>query len=258
MNDKSYLKLLEIIEGLYNPNCVEKLNDIDWSDMQIKATESIIAELFNFQNDTQRIGFLNSFFRRIFNNGKAYNFGLLKNKDIPRNWTKQEYEYIKNCKLVLNGLITDVSEACLDYDGIDFTKILESNLRTFPDERPDFVWYIRNVSAQETMMPTVKKDLSMSQIALKYIYENRLIDNDNARKIATNHGYTAKTSGNKLYQTYTEYIKQTNRTGDPGTKKKLENKIDLIESVIKLLLDELKQKPKDEVKILKTILEKQY
>ncbi|GET19872.1 hypothetical protein [Prolixibacter denitrificans] len=258
MSDKPYLRLIEILDGLYNPDYIEKENDIDWADLEIKATESIIEELFHFQNDEQRTGFLNFFFRRIFNQGKDYNLGLLKRQYIPDNWTKSEYEYIKNCKLVLNGLITDVSEACLQYDGIDFTEIMENNIKTSTEERPDFVWYVKTKSTPETDISTRKQSLSIPQIALKYYYEGELITRDNGPEIAKKYGFTSKTSGEKLYQNFTFYSKTSNRTGDPGTKIKMKNIIGLVKSVIELLPENKKTKPTDEVKILEKRLLKEY
>jgi len=80
---------------------------------------------------------------------------------------------------------------------------------------------------------------------------------ENANDIAAKHGYTAKTSGEGLFQDYTHFSDPTNRKGKPNPYSitKLKNKIELFESVLEHL--EVKQQLRaiDEIKILKGMLE---
>jgi hypothetical protein len=104
------------------------------------------------------------------------------------------------------------------------------------------------------------KKLGVPQIALIHIYEGIAITKENAGKIAAKYGYTAKTSGIGLYHDYLKYSFTSDRTAKPTaeTKKTLENKIKLFESVLNHLSNKAKQQAIDEINILKTILENEY
>ena len=102
------------------------------------------------------------------------------------------------------------------------------------------------------------KGLKMSQIALIHSYKEVSITRDNGDKISYSFGFTSKNSGEKLYQQFNKYCRAIDRKGDEGTKKKNENKIVLIESIIDLLPNNKQEKANDEIKILKNILESQY
>lgn len=102
--------------------------------------------------------------------------------------------------------------------------------------------------------------LKVNQIALIHVYEGVQITRENAGEIAAKHGYTAKNSGEGLFQDYTNYCSTANRKGKPTpcTPKKLKNKIELFESVVSHLSDNNKQRAIDEINILKTIFENEY
>jgi len=102
------------------------------------------------------------------------------------------------------------------------------------------------------------KELKMSQIALIHSYKEDRITRDNCDEIANAYGFSSKTSGQKLYQQFNKYCRATDRKGDGGTKRKNKYKIELIESIIYLLPNDKQEKVKDEIKILKNILENQY
>jgi len=102
------------------------------------------------------------------------------------------------------------------------------------------------------------KGLKMSQIALLYSYKEERITRGNCDEIANAYGFPSKTSGQKLYQQFNKYSRATDRKGDGGTKRKNKYKLELIESIIDLLPDDEQEKAKDEIKILKNILENQY
>lgn len=102
--------------------------------------------------------------------------------------------------------------------------------------------------------------LKVPQIALIHVYEGIQITRVNAGEIAAKHGYTAKTSGEGLYQDYLKYVNVNDRKAKTTaeTKKTLKNKIELFESVVNHLSPENKQRAIDEIKILKTIFENEY
>jgi len=102
--------------------------------------------------------------------------------------------------------------------------------------------------------------LKVKQIAIIHVYEGLQITRENAGEIAAKHGYTAKNSGEGLFQDYTYFCSTANRKGIPTeySSKKLKNKIELFESVVNHLSDNNKQRAIDEIKILKTLLENEY
>lgn len=105
---------------------------------------------------------------------------------------------------------------------------------------------------------TGNEQLSHSQIAIIYAYKNETITKHNCDEVAVKHGYTAKNSGEAIYQKFNRYYIATNRRGDEGSQRKNKNKIDRIESIIKLLPPALQDKAKDEVEILKNIQNTEY
>ncbi len=105
---------------------------------------------------------------------------------------------------------------------------------------------------QQGLLATPKQQgLTMKQIALIHIYEGNQITRKNGDEIVKAYGLT---SGEKLYSTYLEYVQSTDRTGDPGTPRKLKGKIKLIESVVQLLTSEdAVKRATAELEILKRI-----
>lgn len=102
-----------------------------------------------------------------------------------------------------------------------------------------------------------KPELTITQIALKYAYEELLITRVNGNEIARQYGYN---SGEKLFQKFIHFSSVANRKGKPFpcTPKKLTNKIKLIESIIESLPTDKQERAKDEVSILKKIYEAEY
>lgn len=102
----------------------------------------------------------------------------------------------------------------------------------------------------------IQKKLSLQQIALQYAWEQKLITRQNKDEIAAHYGYKA---GNKLYENYCKWSRRANRIADPdGSLKQLENKILLFNSVVQILLDNIKPGALEEIKILQGIVEKTY
>lgn len=102
-----------------------------------------------------------------------------------------------------------------------------------------------------------KPELTINQIALKYVYLGKQITRENGNEIAKKYGHN---SGEKLFQRFTYFSSSANRKGKPNlcTPKKLDNKIKLIESIIDLLPIDKQGRAKDEVSILKQIYEAEY
>lgn len=102
--------------------------------------------------------------------------------------------------------------------------------------------------------------LKVNQIALIHAYNGIPITRENAQAIAESFGYISKSSGEGLFQDFIFYGSAANRKGKPNpcTAKKLKNKIDLLESIIKHLTDNAIERAKDEIRILKTLYETDY
>lgn len=115
--------------------------------------------------------------------------------------------------------------------------------------------YFINTSSKETAAK--KSELKVKQIALIYIYNGEQITRDNASQIASKYGYTSKNSGEGLFQDYTEFCSTANRKGKPTpfSPKKLQNKIDLFESVVNYLSKDGKRRALDEIATLKSLVD---
>jgi hypothetical protein len=146
-------------------------------------------------------------------------------------------------------------------------RLHQSHLPKFKTDSKQKTYFFRLkrwIEVLEEMLPqqaeAKPKKLGVPIIALIHIYEGILITKENAGEIAAKHGYTAKTSGIGLYHDYLKYLFTSDRTAKPTaeTKKTLENKIELFESVLNHLSNKAKQQAIDEINILKTILETEY
>lgn len=115
-----------------------------------------------------------------------------------------------------------------------------------------------NISNKEILRETKEVDnekLSHPVIALIYIYENKIINNQNKQAIAEGYGWNSPTSGHNIYMAYLKYYPPKNRTGNEGTKKKNMTKINYIETAIGYLSERSKIQAFDELNTLKTITE---
>ncbi len=97
---------------------------------------------------------------------------------------------------------------------------------------------------------TQEEKLSVSQIALIYVYEGKSITRENGKEIANKYGYY---SVQNLFQKFTYYSSVANRKGRPTpyTPKKIKNKIELLQSVLPHLTKEAKKRATDEIQTLK-------
>jgi len=115
----------------------------------------------------------------------------------------------------------------------------------------------RDIKRSGQLEKRKKEGLSINQIALLHVYQGILITRENSNDVAKKYGHT---SGEKLYQKFIYYSSTTNRKGKPipCTPKKLQNKINLIESVIKILTEDKQNRAKDEVLILQSLFNSEY
>lgn len=94
--------------------------------------------------------------------------------------------------------------------------------------------------------------LSIKQIALKLAYEGTKVSKENANQIIREFGHN---SGQKLIIEFNKVYNSRNRITDPDeTKRILQNKINLFESVAEILSPQFRSKADDEIKILKSYL----
>lgn len=159
-----------------------------------------------------------------------------------------------------NEVFNEVVKWCVDWQN----EWLETFNPYSPTERKELskdlktpLWEQLNEGEPPQQTEKPKPELTINQIALKYVYSDFQITRENGNEIAKQYGHN---SGEKLFQRFTFYSSLANRKGKPHpcTPKKLKNKIELLESVIELLPVDKQSRAKDEVSILKNILEAEY
>jgi hypothetical protein len=130
----------------------------------------------------------------------------------------------------------------------------------YPTKRK--VEYIKGLISKGITLPHLqntkqKPELTINQIALKFVYTGSQITRKNGDEIAKKYGHT---SGEKLFQQYSFYLSAANRKGKPTlcTPTKLKNKIKLLHSILKLVTTDQQKQIRDEVGILKNIQEEDY
>ena len=98
-----------------------------------------------------------------------------------------------------------------------------------------------------------KLSLTLNQIALIYAYKNIAITRDNGNSIAKEYGHT---SGAGLFNRFTGFSSHNRRAKPfPFSRKKLENKITLFESITEHLTGQPLKLALDEINILKSLRE---
>ncbi len=158
----------------------------------------------------------------------------------------KDIEHLKECRQKLLYWLTELEP----YKGsptiqpiaskIRRIELLISEIKTFLEDNGDF-----------KLSKPKRNGLAVKQVVLIHIYEGIQITRQNGGEIAKAHGLT---SGEKLYKTYLEYAHATDRKGDPGTPRKLKEKIKLFESVVPLLKSEAAiKRATAELEILKRI-----
>lgn len=169
-----------------------------------------------------------------FHKGKIVDFVVEPGTDL--NFYKQ---YYKKIIAVINNL---------DVDGtIENLKLIPPLHPTIPNSEKDGVRHIKKESNK----------LTVKQIALIHVFKGKQITRTNADVIIAEYGYK---SGEGLFQDFNLFSSQTNRKGRPNpfSNKKLENKIQLFESIIEYLPYEAQERVKDEIRILRTYKNKDF
>jgi len=111
-------------------------------------------------------------------------------------------------------------------------------------------------AAKPALMKASQPKLSLSQIALKHVWEGSCISLETCSQIAREYGYS---SGNALYNRFCTYSSSAYRKASSDlSRKQLRNKINLFESVIDLLPESKKKNPLAELNHLLTKLEEDY
>lgn len=103
------------------------------------------------------------------------------------------------------------------------------------------------IKFEEKSLKSNTSKLSLNQIALIHIYQDKLISRENCHEIAQSYGFK---NGDKLIQSYNSLHSTNNRIGDSGSKKKLINRKKLIESIIGLLSKSYEDQLLDEIKTI--------
>jgi len=109
---------------------------------------------------------------------------------------------------------------------------------------------------QKEIIPKSKPTLRVKQIALIHVYKDSAITNENAKNIASKYGYNSKLSGKGLEDDYAFFRNTTNRKArtNPFTLKRMQNKIELFESILEYLSDSEKIKANNEINKLNDIM----
>lgn len=111
---------------------------------------------------------------------------------------------------------------------------------------------IEPITPEPSQTTNSKPKLSLSQIALIYVYNGEQITRHNGNEVAAKYGHK---SGDKLYQNYNRYNSKSNRMGS-GTEKEDNYKINLLQSVVALVNTDKKQQVLDEIETLNSNREK--
>ncbi len=189
-----------------------------------------VKKQFQDEND-------NYYLAHLTNLGKS----LQKNYPLGENYQDgyiEWYQTVNQDELDLVEQITEMHKFELQYFLVQLKELIETTkLNTKPKQTGT---------------------LKVNQIALIHAYENKHITRTNANAIAAKYGYENKNSGEGLYQDYLKYYKVVDRTGNTGTKRTMKSKIELFESITTHLTVNAESRAKDEIKILKTIFEKEY
>ncbi|WKL47627.1 hypothetical protein Q1W71_22060 [Flavobacterium pectinovorum] len=129
---------------------------------------------------------------------------------------------------------------------LEYSKIINESL-SVPE-----LSNVTKVSEKSEIQICKQSKLSIKQIALKLAYEGVKVSKENANEIIRKFGHN---SGQKLIIEFNKVYNSRNRITDPDeTKRILQNKINLFESVAEILSPQFRSKAEDEIKILKSYL----
>jgi hypothetical protein len=179
-------------------------------------------------------------------------------------------KYVILCYRAYRDFFYGLNTMCIDF-GIDIFEIQKKKeIQIFDRDMSSFQKFgltgrfthdksnhHQNIKRFDQLEKEKKETLSINQIALLHVYQEAQITRENCNQIANEYGHK---SGEKLYQRYTYYSSTANRKGKPisCTPKKLQNKINLIGSVIKILPKDKRGRAEDEVSILQNFFDSEY
>ena len=155
-------QFIKILSGIFDTSFVFDSSKHDFADYQKGVTDELIKKLYELSTNEQREGLLDHTFKGFLGDGKDYVFSQIcqieEGKITKHDFTKKEYAFLLNCLRVLNGVILDVSEACLTYD-INFTVIINNSLRSLDTPKGLFAYYMK------TPLGDVKRPTQQTDIA---------------------------------------------------------------------------------------------
>jgi hypothetical protein len=192
--------------------------------------------------------------------GKTYeNQKQLNNESIitTENWNERKLEFFNQRMNIYKVSFSQTEKIELEIELLNKFEFEKNDYKILKNR---YLELLKDNLINEPEKSNTKKhktELSIKQIALKYVYEYSQITRENGNKIAKEYGHN---SGEKLFQQFTYFSSLANRKGlpNPCTAKKLDNKIKLLESVIEILSIDKQNQVKDEVSILKKIYESEY
>lgn len=130
-------EVFKILNKMFEIDEIENTK-IEWKSFTNEAIDNIIEKIYQFKDDSQRIGYLNFLLNKFFDDGKGEAIATIAKplvdvffKKVDKlNESKQpQYLYIKDCYLLLCEIILKISEHCLVYPKIDFPELIERNFR---------------------------------------------------------------------------------------------------------------------------------
>ena len=142
----------------------------------------------------------------------------------------KDIEHLKECRQKLLYWLTELEP----YKGSPTIQLIASKIRRIELLISEIKTFLEDNGNLKFSEPK-RTGLTVKQVVLIHIYEGIQITRQNGDKIVKAYGLT---SGEKLYSTYLKYAKSIDRTGDPGTARRLKEKTKLFESVVPLLKSE--------------------
>jgi hypothetical protein len=208
----------------------------------------------------------------LFSEKTANQITSILEDEMPQVWKAWEFVETNFWNLAITGenLLAIKQSMINNIDNGDEFNYSFINSPTMDYQRPEvnpqiytytlflFRNWIKSLPSQQSEAKTVK--LKVNQIALIYAYKDVHITRVNANEIAAQFGFTAKMSGEGLFQDFIKYYSSANRKAKPTpcTPTTLKNKIKLLESVVDYLPDNKKRKANDEINILKLLYDAEF
>jgi hypothetical protein len=191
----------------------------------------------------------------IEDDGKIYENIKQRNNDsiiTTENWNDKKLEFFNQRMSNYEDSFSQTEKIELEIENLIKEDFETDKHKILKKRYLDLLNDILNNETQESKIKKIKPQLSINQIALKYVYEYSTITRNNGDQIAKEYGHN---SGEKLFQRFTFFSSNANRKAEPNgcTPKLLKNKIDLIKSVIDILPFDKQETAKNDVSKLESI-----